>query len=71
MQPILPAVLISSHMCGKTSHLFIAIAVLGQELNTDEEVKVGKKKRDSFFWQGGSDEDIFVPVVRCVLAGLL
>lgn len=63
MQPVLPAMLISSHMCGKTSRLFIATAVLGQELTTDEEVKVGKKRKGSFFWQGGSDEDIFVPAV--------
>lgn len=50
MQPIFPAMLISSHMCGKTGQLFIASAVLGQELNTDEEVK----------WGGVvSDEDIF------------
>lgn len=40
-------------MCGKTSHLFIAIAVLGQELNTDEEVKVGKKKKRLFLLAGG------------------
>lgn len=48
MQPIFPAMLISSHMCGKTGQLFKASAVQGQELNTDEEVK-----------GGGSDEDIF------------
>lgn len=60
MQPIFPAMLISSHMCEKTGQLFIASAVLGQELNTDEEVKLGGC--------GVSDEDIFC--FSCILAVL-
>lgn len=61
MQPIL-AMLISSHRCGKTSHLFIATAVLGQKLNTDEEVKVGKKKKTLSFGRGALTKTLFVLV---------